>query len=180
VSECSTTTTTACIALGSNLGDRAGYLRDAIAAVEKLPRTRVVRVARPVETKPVGGPAGQGRYLNAAAVIETGLSARELLDGLLAIEAGLGRERREGQRNEARTIDLDLILFGDLVIDEDGAGGLIVPHPRMHDRAFVLDPLAEIAGDAVHPVLGKTMLELRDALRAQEMMNAGPHPGGAR
>jgi len=158
-------------------------MRAAVAAIETLPRTRVVRVSRFIETEPVGGSGGQGNYLNGAAVVETGLSARELLVGLLGIEARLGRVRRAGHRNEARTIDLDLILFGDQVIDEGGVGGvggLVVPHPRMHDRAFVLEPVAEIAGDAVHPVVGKTMRELRDALRAQEMMNVGPRPGGAR
>jgi 2-amino-4-hydroxy-6-hydroxymethyldihydropteridine diphosphokinase len=163
----------AAIALGSNLGDRAPLLRAALDAIAALPGTTILRVSSFHETAPVGGPPGQGPYLNAAAAIDTALSPRELLDALLAIEADLGRTRTPGGRNEARTIDLDILLFGDAVIDEPATPtttALTVPHPRMHLRAFVLHPLAEILPDAVHPVLGRTIAELRASLDAQDAM----------
>lgn len=157
----------ACIALGSNLGDRAATLRAAIDAVGELPGTSVVRVSSFHETEAVGGPTGQGRYLNAAAVIETSMEPTDLLAALLAIESRLGRERREGERNAARTIDMDILLFGDAVIDDPG---VTVPHPRMQDRLFVMAPVAEIAPDWVHPVVGRTMAELLSVLIAEETM----------
>ena len=167
----------ACIALGSNLGDRAATLRAAIDAVGELPGTRIVRVSSFHETEPVGGPAGQGRYLNAAAVIETSMAAGDLLAALLAIEASLGRERREGERNAARTIDMDILLFGDAVIDDPG---VTVPHPRMQDRLFVMAPVAEIAPDWVHPVVGRTMAELLSMLIAEETMGPANVSGESR
>jgi 2-amino-4-hydroxy-6-hydroxymethyldihydropteridine diphosphokinase len=172
--------TLAAIALGSNLGDREPLLRAALGAIAALPGTTILRASSFHETAPVGGPPGQGAYLNAAAAIETALAPRELLDALLAIEAHLGRTRTPGGRNEARTIDLDILLFGDAVIDEPATPtttALTVPHPRMHLRAFVLHPLAEILPDAVHPVVGRTIAELRAALDAQDAMPT-PMPAG--
>jgi 2-amino-4-hydroxy-6-hydroxymethyldihydropteridine diphosphokinase len=141
------------VALGSNLGDRRGHLDFAVAKLRSL--LRHVAVSRYHDTVPVGITGPQPLYLNAAATGEATLSARDLLDALLAIEAARGRERPFP--NAPRTLDLDLILYGDLVID---GPGLIVPHPRFRERRFVLEPLAEIAPEAVDPVTGRTIREL--------------------
>ena len=147
------------IALGSNLGDREGYLRAAIAAL--APSIDRLRVSSFHDTAPVGvGP--QPTFLNATAVGETSLSARTLLETLLAAERDLGRERP--YPGAPRTVDLDLILYGDAIIDE--APSLIVPHPRFRERRFVLEPLAEIAPDWRDPVTGQTVEELLRALTA--------------
>jgi 2-amino-4-hydroxy-6-hydroxymethyldihydropteridine diphosphokinase len=151
---------TAYIALGSNLGNRASFLDRALAALESYPGIRVIGVSSYHETEPFGGPPGQGRYLNAAAAISTDLPPLQLLRSLLAVEALLGRVR--GEPNAPRTIDLDLLLYGDVV---EQSPELTLPHPRLHERSFVLDPLAEIAANAVHPVLATSILELRDSLR---------------
>jgi 2-amino-4-hydroxy-6-hydroxymethyldihydropteridine diphosphokinase len=148
----------AAVALGSNLGDRSSHLDYAVARLKTL--LGGVRVSRYIETDPVGVAEPQPRYLNAAAVGKTALSARALLDGLLAIERDRGRERPHA--NAPRTLDLDLILLGDLVIDEPG---LVVPHPRFRERRFVLEPLAEIAPALVDPVSGRTVVDLLVMLR---------------
>ena len=141
------------IALGSNLGDREGYLRSAIAALQHAISN--LHVSTFHDTAPVGvGP--QPTFLNATAVGETSLAARALLDTLLAVERDLGRERPFP--GAPRTVDLDLILYGDAVIDE--APSLIVPHPRFRERRFVLEPLVEIAPDWRDPVTGQTVEEL--------------------
>jgi len=141
------------IALGSNLGDREDYLRSALDAL--TPSLDRLRISTFHDTAPVGvGP--QPTFLNAAAVGETSLSARALLETLLAVERDLGRERPFP--GAPRTLDLDLILYGDSIIDE--APSLIVPHPRFRERRFVLEPLAEIAPDWRDPVTGKTVEEL--------------------
>ena len=135
--------TVAYVGLGANLGDREATIR---AAVAQLPG--VVAVSPLRETDPVGV-TDQPQFLNGVAALETELPPRELLDVLLAVERGLGRERRE--RWGPRTIDLDLLLYGDEVIDEDG---LTVPHPRLRERRFVLEPLADLAPKLVVPGLG--------------------------
>ncbi|MFP4144373.1 MAG: 2-amino-4-hydroxy-6-hydroxymethyldihydropteridine diphosphokinase [Phycisphaeraceae bacterium] len=152
----------ALVALGSNLGDRRVQLERAAEALGALPRTRLIAMSRLHETAPVGGPAGQGPFLNAAAKLETDLAPRELLDAMQAIEAEAGRESSaERVHWGPRVLDLDLLLYDDRRIDEPG---LTVPHPRMHERAFVLEPLAEIAPEAVHPRLGRPVRELLDDL----------------
>ncbi len=129
------------IALGSNLGDRRGVIDRAIEAIRTLPTTTVEKVSTIIETDPVG-PPGQGPYMNGVLLAKTQLSARELLNSLLAIEMELGRDRSGTERWGPRIIDLDILLFGDQVIDEPG---LEVPHPRMCERSFVLIPLTQIA-----------------------------------
>jgi 2-amino-4-hydroxy-6-hydroxymethyldihydropteridine diphosphokinase len=137
------------IALGSNLGDRGRLLRDGIAALTE--HLRHVRVSTFHETDPVGV-GDQPQFLNAAATGIAALSARELLHALQDIERRLGRERP--YPGAPRTLDLDLILYGDLIVNEPD---LIVPHPRFRDRAFVLEPLAEIVPDWKDPVTGRTV-----------------------
>jgi 2-amino-4-hydroxy-6-hydroxymethyldihydropteridine diphosphokinase len=150
---------TAYIALGSNLGDRRDYLDRALQALQEHPNIEVTQVSSYQETAPVGGPAGQPDFLNAAAELKTDLSPRELLSVLLQVEQALGRVRRE--RHGPRTIDLDLLLYEDQVIQESG---LTVPHPAMHERGFVLKPLAEIAPRVVHPLLDATIQDLLESL----------------
>ena len=145
------------IALGSNLGDRTAHLD---FAVEKLkPIVDNLSLSRYYDTAPVGVAGLQPTYLNAAAVGTTSLRARALLDALLVIENSRGRTRPFN--NAPRTLDLDLILYGDAMFDEPG---LQVPHPRFRERRFVLEPLVEIAPDLRDPVTGKTMRELLAAL----------------
>ena len=146
------------IALGSNLGNREELLRSAIDRLS--PHVTDLKLSSLHETAPVGvGP--QPVFLNAAAVGETALSARELLHELLAIERELGRVRP--YPGAPRTLDLDLILYGDAVIDEPD---LVVPHPRFRERRFVLAPLAEVAADWRDPVTGRSVHELLLALHS--------------
>jgi 2-amino-4-hydroxy-6-hydroxymethyldihydropteridine diphosphokinase len=134
------------VGLGTNLGDREAMLRSALEQLGSEPDIDVTSVSRFRDTAPVGI-VDQPRFLNAAAAIETTLSARELLDRLLGIEQRLGRAR-EGPRFGPRTIDLDLLLYGDVRIDEPG---LQVPHPRLHQRLFALEPLRDLDADLVVP-----------------------------
>lgn len=145
--------TDAFVGLGSNLGDRLANLRRAVELLGRDPAVRVVAVSRVYETAPVGPP--QPDYLNAVASVLTTSSARELLDRCLAVEQEMGRVRQD--RWGPRIIDLDLLTFGDDDIDEPG---LQVPHPRMHERAFVLVPLLELTADPKLPG-GRRVASLR-------------------
>src|SRR5438105_14563009 len=157
---------TAYIALGSNLGDRAANLQQALALLAERQGIDVVRVSSFHETDPVGGPPDQNRYLNAAAELATTLSASDLLRSLLDVENKQGRVRLE--KDGPRTLDLDLLLYGQEILDLKKPDlDLCVPHPRMHERLFVLEPLAEIATGMVHPVLLRTVAELLRELRAR-------------
>ena len=127
------------VGLGSNLGDREATLRAAVAALGATPGVELAAVSTLTETDPVGM-VDQPRFLNGACAIQTELSPRELLDRLLAVERALGRDRT-GPRHGPRTIDLDLLLYGEEQVDEPG---LRVPHPRLHERRFALEPVAEL------------------------------------
>jgi 2-amino-4-hydroxy-6-hydroxymethyldihydropteridine diphosphokinase len=151
------------VALGSNLGDRRGTLDAAVAALRASVGVRVVRVSAWVETDAVGGPPQQARYLNGALELQTGLSARALLELLLTLERRAGRVR--SVRNAPRTLDLDLLLYGDERIAEPG---LEVPHPRMESRTFVLEPLAQIAPRLRLPRSGVSVRERLAELRADQ------------
>lgn len=154
------------IGLGANLGDPESQVRRAIAELGTLPRTRLLASSSLYRSAPVGV-AEQPDFVNAVAKIETALAARELLDELLAMEARFGRERPTP--GAPRTLDLDLLLYGDQVIAEPG---LDVPHPRMHERAFVLAPLAEIAADTAIPGKGRARL-LLEACADQKVERIG-------
>jgi len=140
---------TAFIGLGANIGDPGKQLRGALAALDEIPGTRVTRASSFWRTAPIGY-AAQPDFVNAVAEVETAQAPRALLDALLAIEKRFGRER--GFANAPRTLDLDLLLYGARVIAEPD---LRVPHPRMHERAFVLAPLVEIAPGVDIPGKGK-------------------------
>jgi 2-amino-4-hydroxy-6-hydroxymethyldihydropteridine diphosphokinase len=150
----------AAVAIGSNLGDRREALAFAVQGLAAF--ISGLSVSTPIETEPEGeGLQHQPLYLNAVAVGDTSLDPRELLAALLALEQGRGRERPFA--NAPRTLDLDLILLGDLLVDEPG---LQVPHPRFRERFFVLGPLAEVAPDLVDPLTGLRVWELlRNLLR---------------
>ena len=150
------------IALGSNVGDRRAHLD---YAVSKLRALLTNLIASPYfETVPVGVSGPQAMFLNAAAVGETTLTPRQVLDALLAIERERGRQRP--YVNAPRTLDLDLILQGDVVMEEQG---LAVPHPRFRGRRFVLEPLAVVAPDLRDPVSGKTVGELFSLMRSADL-----------
>jgi 2-amino-4-hydroxy-6-hydroxymethyldihydropteridine diphosphokinase len=166
-------TVTTYIGLGSNLGDRRDYLDRAVRELGQRPGVRIIKLSSYHETAPVGGPPGQPDFLNAAAEVQTDLPPDALLRTLLDIEQGLGRVRSE--HHGPRTVDLDLLLYGDLALAEPD---LTVPHPRMHERRFVLAPLAEIAPHAVHPVFHRTVAELLQDLNQTSAPR--PEPGASR
>jgi 2-amino-4-hydroxy-6-hydroxymethyldihydropteridine diphosphokinase len=147
------------VGLGSNLGDREQYVRRAIELLASEPEIDLLAVSSVRETEPVDF-LDQPRFLNAAAEAETSLSPQALLERLLAVEQALGR-RREGRRFGPRTIDLDLLLYGDKIVDEPG---LTVPHPRLVERRFALEPLHELDPDLVVPGHG-TVSDLLAALQ---------------
>lgn len=150
------------IGLGSNLGNREANLREALTRLAALPETRLVRESSFLETAAVDSPAGAGPFINGVALVETALSPRELLEALLAIERELGRERRGQPRNAPRTLDLDLLLYGEQVIDEPD---LEVPHPRMAEREFVLWPLLQIASKLKDPRTGEPFADAYQKLK---------------
>lgn len=135
------------VGLGANLGDARATLAAAVACLDELPATRVRRVSSHYRSAPVD--ADGPDYVNAVVELETSLSPRALLQALQALESAHGRQRP--YRHAPRTLDLDLLLYGQRVIE---SASLVLPHPRMHERAFVLRPLLEIAPGVVHPVLG--------------------------
>ena len=159
------------LALGGNLGDRRANLR---AAMDRLrPAIRFLAVSSLYETEPVGF-REQPDFLNAVARVETDLDPYALLDLLKATERALGREERF--RNAPRVVDLDILLYDERALDEEG---LVIPHPRLDERAFVLIPLVEIAPEAHHPWLGRPARELLDALPPAEAVRLWEGPGWA-
>lgn len=151
-------TKTAYIGIGSNLGDKLNNCLKAAEQAKEIPGCGFQALSRFFRTKPVGV-AGQDWYINGVIALRTDISARDLLKALLAIEVQMGRERK--QKWGSRAIDLDILLYGEDVIREDG---LKVPHPYMHLRRFVLVPMVQLAPDVIHPVLGQTMNELLEQL----------------
>lgn len=144
------------LALGSNLGDRQRSIEAALRALASLPGTRILASSTLIETDPVG-PMPQGRYLNGVLRLETTLPPRALLEAILRVEADLGRDRARSERWGPRTIDLDILLYGNLELDEPG---LTLPHPRIAERRFVLGPLAELAPELIVPGLGVRVRDL--------------------
>lgn len=142
--------TLAAIGLGANLGEAATTLHDAIAELARLPGATLLRASKLYRT-PAWGVTDQPDFINAVALLDTTLAPREVLDALLGIERAFGRTRIDGQRWGPRTLDLDLLVFGDAVVDEPG---LRVPHPHLHERAFALLPLLEVWPDAWIPGVG--------------------------
>jgi 2-amino-4-hydroxy-6-hydroxymethyldihydropteridine diphosphokinase len=148
--------TIALVGLGGNLGDAVATLRHALKDLDALPDTRLRRASRLYRSR-AWGRTDQADFINAVAMVETALGARELLDAMLGIEHAAGRERHADERWGPRTLDLDLLLYGDAVIDEPG---LRVPHPHLHERSFALVPLVEIAPDAMIPGIGSARAAL--------------------
>jgi 2-amino-4-hydroxy-6-hydroxymethyldihydropteridine diphosphokinase len=146
------------LSLGSNVGDREGHLRGAIARLESW--GRIIAVSSFYETEPVEF-TEQAWFLNCVVALETEKTPHELMTAALSIEQEMGRHRT--QKKGPRTIDIDILLFGDTVLTSPG---LTIPHPAMYQRRFVLEPLAEIAPETRHPALRRTIRELRDALPA--------------
>jgi 2-amino-4-hydroxy-6-hydroxymethyldihydropteridine diphosphokinase len=153
------------IALGSNLGDRELNLLRGIAEIGRLPGTKITALSGFYDTQPVG-PVEQNNFLNAALRVETSLSPHQLLSELQRIETGIfGRKRTV--RWGPRSIDLDILFYGDLTVAGEE---LTIPHPRLHERRFVLVPLVEIAPDLVHPGTGRSLAEILDNLDTNEQV----------
>ncbi|MFG0260265.1 MAG: 2-amino-4-hydroxy-6-hydroxymethyldihydropteridine diphosphokinase [Phycisphaerales bacterium JB041] len=162
--------TVAYIGIGSNLGERREHLDAAVDALGGMPETELGEVATVIETDPVG-PVAQGAFLNTVASVRTGLTPVALLEQLHRIERERGRDRASEARWGPRTLDLDILLFGDRVVREPG---LVVPHKRLHERGFVLIPLDEIAPELVVPGTGRTVRQLLDALLGADTGLRGP------
>jgi 2-amino-4-hydroxy-6-hydroxymethyldihydropteridine diphosphokinase len=148
------------VGLGSNEGEREAHLEEALRALGRLPDTRLLARSAWRETAPVACPPGSGPFLNGACLIETAVPPRELLVATRRIEQDAGR--RGTRRNAPRPLDLDLLLYGERVVVEPG---LVVPHPRAHERLFVLEPAVEVAPRMRHPVLRRTLEQLLADLR---------------
>ena len=146
------------IGVGSNLGHRFGFLLEGRSLVSECPGFTLRKASPNYETAPVGGPVGQRLYLNAVWEFETALPPEEVLKVLLEVEKKMGRER--GEPNAPRTLDLDLLVYDDVVLD---SGALTLPHPRMQERPFVLKPLSDIAPSWKHPVLKLSASKLLEA-----------------
>ncbi len=149
------------IALGSNLGERKANLDGAVQALRELGEVEVLCVSSWFETDPVGGPAGQAQFLNGALKCSTSLTPRALLAALQTIEARFGRDRTSGVLNGPRTLDLDLLIHGESRVNDVE---LTLPHPRIEERSFVLEPLAELEPDLRLPRTGRTVSECLTAL----------------
>ena len=156
------------LSLGSNLGDRAANLRLALEGLDRLGTVEAVSAF--YETEPVGL-TSQPWFLNCAAKLDTEKMPRQLISGILNLEQAMGRQRK--QKDGPRIIDIDILLFGTSVVDTHS---LTVPHPRLHERRFVLEPLTEIAPDVRHPVFKCTIRELRDALPAGQAVRRWGEP----
>jgi 2-amino-4-hydroxy-6-hydroxymethyldihydropteridine diphosphokinase len=152
-------TAIAYLGLGSNLGDRFANLLAGAAALDEHPDITVRRMATVLETEPVGV-TGHQSYFNTVLEIETSCPAEQLMEACLEVELGRGRQRSDDGTCAPRQLDIDILLLGDQVLT---TSTIEIPHPRMHDRAFVLVPMVELAPDVVHPVLGASMEELLQA-----------------
>ena len=153
--------TRAFIGIGSNQGDRLEQISQAIRRLSQTPQIRVVQMASIIETQPEGGPP-QDNYFNTAIEIHTEHEPADLLRILDSIEQGLGRTR-SAERWGPRPIDLDLLLYDDRVVHDPR---LMIPHPRLHQRRFVLEPLAQLAPEVTHPILNRTIQQLLDELKS--------------
>ena len=151
----------AVLSLGSNLGERFATLQGAVDALLDTPEVKVVSVSPVYETQPVDAPAGSGDFLNAVLLLDTTLSVHTLLDRCRAVEDAFGR-RRDGVRHAPRTLDVDLIVVGDRVVDDPH---LVLPHPHAHERAFVLQPWLDVDSDGWVPGVG----HVADLLAAMDL-----------
>lgn len=152
------------VSLGSNLGDRLKSIKRALTEIEESPRVLVNKLSPVYETQPVG-PQNQSWFLNQVIEIQTSLDPGSLLEFLSAIENHMGRKREV--ESGSRNIDLDILLYEDRIVDTDR---LVIPHPRMHQRKFVLIPLSQIAPDVYHPVLGKSARRLLEGCKDDSLV----------
>ena len=152
------------IALGANLGDTEQTLNQALKLLNQAAGIKVIKSADFITTEPVGGPADQPVYTNSAAELEISLTPEKLLRELNRIEALLGRDRENETRFGSRTCDLDILLIGDLKMQTED---LTIPHPRMNERLFVLEPLAQIAPNIIEPISNQTISQLKSNLETQ-------------